>query len=113
MSRHPEFDKWVAEVRDPADTAPHDTTTFRHGKSWASYTLAQIPSGWASRYSYEYRDGSGGGSPWKPFPDQETARDAAIQSLLRMIVQARPELSEDQAVLEAQIDAHRHQGALW
>lgn len=60
QQRQDEFNKWVAEVRDPADQSSEGVRRLvtRCGKASAEYEVARLPNGrWALQTSVEYHTG--------------------------------------------------------
>ena len=77
------FNRWMVEVRDPADVAAMEPVMFRAAGARAEYRVAPIPAGWSYRHAIRYADGTGGGTPWQtPAPTKADAIDAAMRSLL-------------------------------
>ena len=97
MNRHEDlgsraaFEAWVQNVRDPAEAAALPPVEYRAGGARASYTLAPVPAGWTWQIRVNYRDYTGGGTPWQhPLPTETEAREAAINDLTRWLSHDRP-----------------------
>lgn len=81
-----DHERWVAEVRDPAEANAEPVVRLRAGREEATYRLAPIPGGWAWRADAGKADGSGGGTPWTgPVPTKADAREAALLAIVRIL----------------------------
>lgn len=106
--------RWLTEVRDAAECASLPVTYIRVGQSYASYQLAPIPDGWASRTRCELREngGSYSGTPWAgPYQTREAAADAALALLEHAAGACHGYQERDRPLLDA-IRARRSQPAL-
>jgi hypothetical protein len=71
-----DFDRWVAEVRGPAEQSSEGERVLRDGKGLAEarYELSPLPDGrWAIHFSLQHRAGdfAGVAHPWRTFPTRE------------------------------------------
>lgn len=79
------FQRWVAEVRDPATANADPEEVIRAGKVTGTYRVAPIPGGWAWQADAWRHDGTGGGTPWRgPLPDRAAAVAAALVEMRRI-----------------------------
>ena len=89
-----EFDRWVAEVRDPAKAASEGVRTLKVKDAEASYEVAQLTGGrWALRFKCEYRTGdvSSFGTPWRAFATRE-------ECVAHFLAEARRHFRDDPAM---------------
>jgi hypothetical protein len=77
-----DFERWVAEVRDPAEAADGHRVEVRRKKAIAYYVLAPIPNGWAMRRGCWFHDGTGAGTPWRPYLTRDEAAEAGLNGLI-------------------------------
>lgn len=84
-ARKAEFERWQREVCAPADAAAEPREFRTRAGETATWQLAPIPSGWASRYSAWKADGTGGAAPWRAFPTREEAQASALASIVRIL----------------------------
>ncbi|MFT3877160.1 MAG: hypothetical protein QM708_12165 [Propioniciclava sp.] len=78
-----QFERWVADVRDPADAAA-TTHEVRSRTAVARWSIAPIPGGWAQCVDYRLDGYSQGATPWRgPYPTRDLAEDVALARLIR------------------------------
>ena len=79
------FERWVQDVRDPANAATEGrrTITSANKRASASYEIAPLPDGrWAMKLSCDYKSGtmSSVGSPWTAFESRDECVTSFLQS---------------------------------
>lgn len=106
--RQAEFERWVREVREPANMATEGPHRVDVTGAEAEYEIAPLPSGhWAVRIRIGYLCGncSGRSGPWTEHADRQHCVDAFLTAARQHFV---AELSEsDPIVNEAQRRARR------
>lgn len=73
----PDFETWVAKVRDPAIIADEGLRIIEAGDGLVSYQIAHLEDGVAIKRDFQLTDSSTG-TPWLWFAN----RDAALQDLM-------------------------------
>ena len=108
---HERHQRWIAEVRDPANAAMREPITFRAGRAYAEYELAPIlRGGWASRYTCQLPE-SGASSPWRDYGSREEALTAAQEGILGFL-SSDFDASPDRAAARRMVEADMAQEAL-
>ncbi len=79
--RHEEHDKWVREVRDPAEEHGEGLRVIEVAGASVEYEIAQLPDGrYAIRSSFCYHCGNyhGSGSPWSALESREACLEIFV-----------------------------------
>ncbi len=105
------FQKWAAEVRDPAEKVAQ-TEKLEVPGARAEYAVAQLLKSWAVKISCAYTTGSmyGMGSPWEEKPSREACVDAFLEAArLHFGHELHPGVSDRQKAARTQMLALLHQ----
>lgn len=104
-SRHEEHDKWVREVRDPAQENSEGYRVIEVKGASAEYEIAQLTKGYAIHWWVQFRCGSHHGSsiPWMAMKTREECIQAftdAVQDHFSQTVQSDAEKKAQHSILE-------------
>lgn len=98
QARLDQFEAWVRDIRDPANTNAEPEQHHRAGRCTATIQLAPIPGGWAwNAHATSHSDGYHG-TPWRgPEPTRDAALQAATDNVVRWLTNPRSHDHPDEA----------------